>query len=412
MDKENKLLAGAASRDITPNEELMPIPFIGPVCMAKAADRLKVRVLCLECGEEKVLFVNFDMPEVPYVPKTMSFLQNLTGLDQSHIFTAAIHTHGAPFIGWPILPTTEETEKIYRRWYSDIMDMTKEAVLEAISSKHPAKLGYGEGKSYINVNRDEKVDGKYLYGNNYERPSDKTLRLVRLENEKGEMIALMVNFAVHGVVVNGCMIGDDLWLSGDLPGRTESILEEKLGGPVFWTSGAAGDQNPRVITNFGYVEGSNRIRTKSLGETGYMILDSLSEEHARDILKANEKLLCNEEVFSISAAEKDVLIRKKGSSEGDAPTVPFTLKILRIGNLVVEGVSAEVVTTVGKKLCDLSDAEHTIMVTHMQGSNWYIPDDWEYEENALVTEETLVEKGCALPVLTDAFREMLEDTKR
>lgn len=411
MNKEKRLLAGAAKRDITPPEELLPMPFIGPVCMKRVADRISVRALCIESGDNTVLHVNFDMGEVPYVTETLDFVKQCSGLASENIFLTATHTHGVPFIGWPFVPADEKTEAVYRKWYALIQSQLSEAVREAMESRRPAKMGYGEGKSYVNVNRDEIIDGKYTYGNNYERPSDKTVRLIRFDDEAGGQIALIVNYAVHGVVVNGCMIGDGLWLSGDLPGRAETQLEEKLGCVVLWTPAASGDQNPRVCTNFGYVEGDN-LRTKSLGESGYMILDSLAGEHVRNILAANETLVCDTDEASLAVAERTVLIPTKEAARAIAPALPFTLKLLRIGDIMIEGVSAEVVTTVGSALCALSDAKHTLMMTHMQGSSMYIPDNWEYEEGAQEVDESFVERGLAEPAFAEAFQVMLAEIKQ
>ena len=410
MNETGKLMAGAARVDITPTKDMMPIPSVGPVNFNQVADHVSARVLYVESDESSALLINLDMAEVPYVSETVGTLVQLTDLPKERILISATHTHSMPFFGTTITPPHETTEPIYRRYYSYMMEKLKSAVQNAMAEKRPAKIGYGEGCSYINVNRDEKIDGKYTYGNNYERPSDKTLRLVRLENLDGSMIALLVNYAVHGVVTNGCMIGDGLWLGGDLPGRVETRLEEELGGIVLWTPAASADQNPRVVTNFGYDMTSPTPRTISLGESGYLVLDALADEHVRDILAANVTFQCNTENVKIAAAEKTVFVQAKDSEEGAEPTIPFTLKLLRIGRLAIEGVSAEVATTVGQMLCDLSDAEYTLMITHMQGTSWYVPDDWEYEVHAQEVDESLIAQGCAEPVFIQAFEQMFGET--
>lgn len=411
MNVTGKLLVGAARADITPLEEMLPLHYVETVNFEKVADRISARVIYLENGGSAVLLVNLDLAEVPYAQETMDALAEMTGLSQERIFISPIHTHSMPFFGTMLAPPKDETEPAYRRYYAYVMEAVKTAVRTAMAEKRPAKLGYGEGRSYINVNRDEKVDGKYTYGVNYERPSDKTLRLVRLDDMDGNMIALLVNYAVHAVVTNGCMIGDGLWIGGDLPGRTETMLEEKLGGVVLWMPAASADQNPRVVSNFGYDLSSPTLRTISLGEGGYLVLESLAKEHVRDIIAANETITCDMEDAKIAASEKNVFVPAKEAVKAAVPVVPFTLKLLRIGSLAIEGVSAEVATTVGKALCDLSDAEHTLMVTHVQGTSWYVPDDWEYEEHAQEVDESLIERGCAEPVFTKAFQEMLAETR-
>ena len=70
------------------------------------------------------------------------------------------------------------------------------------------------------------------------------------------------------------------------------------------------------------------------------------------------------------------------------------------------GISAEVVTIVGENVRKVSDAEHTIMITHAQGCMGYVPDDWEYEHQSFVAGSSLIEKGCAEPVFIRGFEEM------
>lgn len=354
-----------------------------------------------------MLFMTLEMGEVPYVPETVAFMKEVTGLDDTQIILAATHTHGVPFIGWQLMPQEEKTEQIYRRWYQVVQHGMKTAAVEAMQSAQPAKFGYGEGRSYINVNRDEIVDGKYVYGVNCERPSSKRLDFFRIEDMTGKIIATFTNYAVHGVVTNGNMIGDDVWLTGDLPGVTSAMLEEKIGGVALWTSGAAGDQNPRAICNYGY-DSEKPFHIRSFGENGFLLLESLASEHVRDILRVNATVKCQLVEAEITSLKRDVLVRKIGSKKGDAPDVPFTLRAVRIGDYAFEGVNAEIVTTIGEKMCDMSDAKHTIMVTHTDGCWGYVPDNWEYDNNALEVSESVVARGCAETAFLEELRDMFE----
>ncbi len=403
--EKNQLYAGAARCDITPNESLMPMTFLGPVLMKFVADRIHGRVLYIENQETKVLIVALDMGEVPYPEELIPFLEEVSGVEKKNILITATHTHEVPFIGWPFMPFEESVEKEQNRvWFEQIKNALKKAVKEAISKKCKATMGYEEGKSYINVNRDELIDGKAVVGNNYERPSDKTLSLIRFEDEDKNVIALLINYAVHNVLLNGCMVDGGIGISGDIAGRTSTILEDKLGGVALWTSGAAGDQNPRICTNYGYVEGSNGFETKSVGEAGYMILDGIVAEHVRNIEEVNGRLSCEISNGELKSVEKTVFIKAKGAQD-EQSVVPFTIKLMHIANLAIQGISAEVVTTIGESVRKESNMEHTIMITHAQGCMSYTPDDWEYNNEAFVVGSSLVEKGYAEPVFIKGFQE-------
>ena len=61
----------------------------------------------------------------------------------------------------------------------------------------PARIGYGTGVSYINVQRDI-IDPKthsWWEGANYDGPSDKTVAVIKFETLEGEPIAAYFNYA-------------------------------------------------------------------------------------------------------------------------------------------------------------------------------------------------------------------------
>jgi len=415
------LSAGAARGDITPGDNILPLPFVFSVVMDRIADPIYVRVLDLDDGQKRVLFITFDMGIIPYPDETLKFICDITGLSKESIFMAATHTHEVPFIGFSMLPMPDAEEK-HRRWYSEIQKALKDAIKQAGENKKPARIGYATGKSYINVNRDEIIDGKSELGNNFERPSDKTLALVRLEDEEGSPIALIVNYAVHAVVMNGCMVDGVIKISGDLPGRTSAMLEEKLGGAVvLWTSGAAGDQNPRIMTQYVTEMKDGLPVVKSLGEAGYMILDFLTNEHVRDILAVHQSLVCDRNEAEIFVAERLAVCPRRltpqnaevaessQNAAGSDPTVSYTLRMLTVGDLVFEGISAEVVTTIGTALKIASPYEKTMVVTHVNNYDGYVTDDWGYENHTFEAIGTFVQKGYAQPAFLKGFAEMFDE---
>ena len=135
MKERNTLMAGAARMDITPAEELLPLPFVGPISFQFIADRIHVRALYIENLQENTLLVAFDMGEVPYPQETVEFINEISNIRNENIFLTATHTHETPFIGWPLMPADVETEAKYRKWYEQIKNAVREAVLEAISSR-------------------------------------------------------------------------------------------------------------------------------------------------------------------------------------------------------------------------------------------------------------------------------------
>jgi neutral ceramidase len=139
---------------------------------------------------------------------------------------SATHTHSVPN-----QPASVVEEKILQ------------SLREAVARLQPARVAWGTGVSFINVNRDrvDPATNRWWEGPNYAGTSDKTVAVVRFETTGGEPIAVYYNYAVHAVLT-----GTLDKISGDIPGATSRYIEDSLGGSAvaLFASGAAGDQNP------------------------------------------------------------------------------------------------------------------------------------------------------------------------
>ena len=113
----------------------------------------------------------------------------------------------------------------------------------AMDRRQPARVGYGAGVSYFNVNRDAiHPDTKRWYqGPNLTGESDKTLAVLSFVAPDGKPIALFVNYAMHPIsfYLRGIV-------SADFPGDASRYIESVYGDDVVvvWSQGAEGDQNP------------------------------------------------------------------------------------------------------------------------------------------------------------------------
>lgn len=400
----NKLLCGAAKGDITPNEKLFPMPLLGPLKINTINDRIHARVLAFQYDDRKSLLIALDMTLVPHSDDLLTFISDEFGIERKNILICATHTHEVTPISLAHIypPDPEDTAKC-DDWYQSIKQTLHSTVESALSALRPCKIGYREGKSYINCNRDEIKTDKAELGFNFERPSDKKLKLIRIEDENDKIIAFLVNYACHAVVMNGCIVAGGIGLSGDLPGRTSSQIENIYPGSVcLWTSGAAGDQNPRMTTNFGMKNVDGKLVYQNLGETGYMVLDMLVDEHVRDILKTNKGITCEKTDGEIRCRQT---ICKCPKREDDGE-IEYLLSVLWIGNLVFEGIDGEVPTSIGESTVRVSPNEKTLLVTHANGYKGYIPDDWQIEHNSFEAEGAFIKKGCVETLFVKSFWEM------
>ena len=398
-------MAGAAKGDITPADEMFPMPLLAVIRFDKAIDHVYARVLSVSDGTQEALFIMLDMTCVPYAEDLLPFLSEQTGLPEEKIFVAATHTHGTSPVSMMDYINPLDNVKC-RDWYEDIKSTLLVTIGEARANMVPARFGYGTGESLVNVNRDVLEGETAVIGSNFDGESDKTIRMLRFEDLDGNPIALIVNYACHSVVTNGSLhYGIREAYTGDLAGRTSTKLEEQLDGAVvLWSSGAAGDQNPRIMVQYGGELEEDCAAPSNLGKAAYTILEYLSDEHVRDILKANDSIQCDQTSGSISCSEKTVTV--EGINGGDQS---YRLRLFIIGDFAMQGISAEVVTSVGKAVLETSPYENTMLVTLANGYEGYVINEWEFDHDAFEKDLTRAARGVAEPAFVEGFEDLFAD---
>ena len=423
----NILKVGAAKAEITP-KKFLPIPLFLTIAFDDVYNDLYVRAVDIESNGERMLFMTFDMTIVPNPYETIKYVCEVSGLDENHVFLCATHAHTVPIIGGmdpnqPIDKTDKKLEKVLA-WYEEIKKTIKKVIVEAAKNRQPAKFGFGKGKSFVNVCRDEVRDGKAVMGVNFERPSDKTLNVVKFENLKGEPIAFIANFAVHATVVNGCHENGKMKICSDLPGTTCEIIENKYKNAVcLWTSGAAGDQNPVYSTQFPDPADKDLMKVPNLGDKGYVVLEYLAKRHARDILETEKTIVCNVEAPKITTQktvvncegrtpDNMIALAKMFNKEVPPPAdMKYTLRLVTLGDLAIQGISAEVVTSIGAAATFVSTFKNTMLITQTDYYTGYVPDDWEYDMGAFEAEGATVAKGAAQPAFVEGFKKLYSNLK-
>lgn len=167
------------------------------------------------------------------------------------------------------------------------LEPTTQAAVEAVrlakASLQPARMGFGAGKSYLNVNRDAIHPDTRKWGqySNLEGPSDKTVSVLTFTKPTGEPIAVYVSYAMHPV--NAYALDTT---TGDFPEAMSRHVEKAFGDQalVAFGLGAAGDQNPlylRPSTNVMATRSGHKI-------TGFEMNRETSEGPLR-VVDANGK---------------------------------------------------------------------------------------------------------------------------
>ena len=210
-------------------------------------DHIFHRIIVLDDGNSKFLLVSTDICLISPVEyeHVAAMIKNQFGIDPVNFWWATTHTHSAPEVGTPglykIYMGERNKHEVDAEYTSLVEQKLIEGVDEALKKTEPARLGTGWGFSQANINRRAiDTDGKASIGLNPDGPSDRRIGLMRIEREDGSPIALIANYPMHGTVMGG----DYLQISGDAPGIVEAYVEEKIGAPLMFINGAAGNMAP------------------------------------------------------------------------------------------------------------------------------------------------------------------------
>lgn len=425
--RASSLRVGAAKVDVTPADSELPKNYLGVL------DRVYARAIVLDSGPSRAALITVDagmISDAIWQTVTRQIETELR-IPSTNVLLTATHTHSVP-----VPPTANYAGKIV------------EAARLAEQKLVPARVGYGTGESFINVNRQitDPKTGKWWEGPNREGPSDKTVAVLKFESLSGEPLAVYYNYAVHGVIA-----GQLDQISGDIPGASERYVEDAFGGSVVavWSTGASGDQNPIY---FQQTYDLREIRIRDYAKRGLDIsnamppggqgLDRNNPAVVRLMNQQKQMLLSmgqflGEEVLyvmrNIERTDTDVRLfgtqktiqcpgrertnDGRAGSEGtykDAAPVDIRLGLLRVGDAMIGTVNAEVFSPIAQRLKRESPFKKTMMATLTNGAarSGYIPDDASYGKYTFEVLSSRLRPGCAEPSIVNGLLELIDAARK
>ncbi len=290
--------AASVKVDITPDSPQWLLGY-GARQSTGINDRIFHRVVLLDDGTTQFALVSSDICLVSPVEyeKMAAALEKRTGIKPNNFWWSATHTHSAPEVGPPGLAVAflgdRYTHKVEPAYTEMVERKLLEAVEEARRKLEPATLGSAWGVAYANINRRARdVEGETFLGLNPDGPSDRRLGLIRLDKANGSPIALIANYPIHGTVLGG----RNMLISGDAPGIVSEYVEQKIGAPLLFINGAAGDQAPIYSTQ-------DTPRSGHLTQFRVLLGDR--------ILQTNQQLKTKSGKVKISASAADVLTPRR-----------------------------------------------------------------------------------------------------
>ncbi len=201
-------------------------------------DPLMAKALLIRSGGRQFGIVTYDLVGIAS-DRVAREARELLGI--SPVLQIASHTHSGPV-------PKDAKDPEHDPWYRGMEDKVLGALQTAQSHYAPAQFGVTEGSIYIGHNRRRvSEDGTVtMLWRNSDRlpthPVDPRIGIFRFSGADGHVIALLVNYACHAVVLGP----DNLQFSADWPGYMSRRIEQELGGHAvsYFVPGAGGDINP------------------------------------------------------------------------------------------------------------------------------------------------------------------------
>jgi hypothetical protein len=423
--KPAQLKVGAAKIDITPSENALPRGYTG------IHDHLYCRAIVMNNGITRAAFISVDQGMVSNTSyeKVIKQIEQEFHIPVVNIFISPSHAHSAPMGDNQIA----ENGMV-------------EAVKQAVANLQPASMSYSTGLCYININRDV-IDPKtrlWSQGPNYDGPSDKTVAIVKFADKNGDPIAVYYNYAMHA---NTMFMGGSI--SADFPGVTSKYVEDYYGNGLvaLFSSGAAGDQNPisiKPMTDVGRKktdallasgkakdlseaimmagmggESDVKIDPKALERQTQMIA-SLGQLLGEEVLRVMSLPQRNSDNIGIYGAQQVITCpgrtRTNTGREGapgtyvDGDPVNIKLSLLKVGDIVLAGINAEVYNIIAQRLKKESPFGNTIVVTITNGAanSGYIPSDDAFQRYTFQVLSSRLEPNCAETSIINGLLDMMD----
>lgn len=367
---KNSFFAGSAKIRITPE---IPIPMSGyggrTAPFKGVHDDLYLRVIVLSDGTNKAVLISADL-----IGFSNSFWEDITqritketGIKKEFVLLSAVHNHGGPVTK----VYGEDSSVQVNNYVEDLKIKIIGATNEAIKKLVPVSIGAGKGECRMNINRRaHNGKGEIELGQNPYAQCDHEVGIIRVADESGNPMAVIINWPCHGVVLGP----DNYLITGDWPGAASRYIEEGSGGkliaPVF--VGASGDINPIYGPHIDFEKNNSYAYGKdAIGED--LGLEALRVAQGIQTFQAG-KITALQRVIALPAKEKDAgKYLQPDSKNGDA--VMVRLSAIKIGNIILTGFSGELFNQISVKMRNMSPYSNTFMITHCNGSSGYFVTD-------------------------------------
>jgi len=398
---QNTLRAGTASINITPDK---PIPMSGYGIRTEAFDGIHdsiyARAIVFSDGENKAAILSVELIGFSdaFCDELSLGIEKLTGIKKEYILVSAVHSHGGPVTKVYSDGESQEVDAYVEQLQHKLIQL----VVQADGNLKPAQIGAGKGECRMNINRRIKDgNGNIQLGRNPYGPCDHEVGVVRIDDDQGNILSVLLNWPCHGVVLGP----RNRLISGDWPGATSSYIEDSLGNMVVApvVVGASGDINPIFGPHIDFVDVNSYAY--ALGAIAYDL--------GNEVIRVTKQIQTRSS-GKIDAVRKSIFLPGKSeeasglhnSSYNPGNDVEVRLSVIRVGAIIFAGVNGEVFNQIGEKIKNASPYSQTFFITHCNGSCGYLVSDEAIPEGGYEVRVAEVQAGAETRIL-EGFTTMI-----
>jgi neutral ceramidase len=374
-DSKAQLLAAMIKVDISPSDSQYLVGY-GERKSTGIHDRIYHRIVALDDGKTQFFIISSDIClfSPSEYDKVVARLQKEHGINPLNIWWSVTHTHSAPEVGPPGIYGVYMGNRVQHKIDSAYTPMIEQSLINGILAAKknlaPARLGVGWGFSNANINRRAvDVDGKASLGLNPDGPVDRRIGLLRIDKMDGSPMALIANYPIHGTV-----LGDkNVQISGDVPGIVSEYVEGKIGAPVLFINGAAGNLAPIYSV----------YPTPAAGH-----LNQFRVLLGDKILKANKKITSTMDTVSLFAGELTVetprkpdlgwsadMSRYTATTKAGINMVRLPIRFLKMNDdIAIWSAPIELFCEISNEVRDRSPFPYTFYFGYTNGWFGYLPN--------------------------------------
>jgi hypothetical protein len=454
------LRAGVARRAVNPPIGIRTAGFSAREHVVEGIDEeLSVTALVLEGVGRRVCIAAIDMCMVPQdvAMAWRTAIADAIGTQASHVLINLSHTHSAGAL-LRTQPEFAEQADLLASYERMLGERLVEAATAAASALQPARIGAADGESRVGVQRRERdADGTVSMGEVPDGPIDPVVGVVRVDDLAGGPIAILAAYGCHTVTVGP----RSRLASPDFPGPMRRMVETTLGGTCLFLQGGGGDIMPlwgmshdedptddkerigwmlggevvRVASGIRtHVVQGERVSLPSLLGKGVPMrpwvpatAPSVTELAARsaavtlDLVPLPDMALaqrirerCRADLDAALAGDSDrarTIARRfmvwadalVAAVEAGERTRTIEVQAIRVNDIVVTAIAAEVFSSTTARIRDASPFPHTLPLGYSNGVLCYLPlasdhpeGGWDVEDRYHVPD--LVFQAYRLPV--------------